>query len=73
MRVQRPSCLRMQRMVLHPEACTLVRERNLCSWSCEFDQTPTLRSAVIGNTFVWELGCERERERRGGGCECAGG
>lgn len=50
----------MQRMVLHPEACTLVRERNLCSRSYEFDQTPTLRSAVIGHRFVWELGYERE-------------
>lgn len=62
-RVSGLSCFKMQRMVLHPEACTLVREWNLCSLSYEFDQTPTLRSAVIGNRFGWDLGCEGERGR----------
>lgn len=57
------SCFKMRRMVLHPEACTLVREWNLCTLSFEFYQTPTLRSAVIGNRSVWEFGCERERGR----------
>lgn len=57
------SCFKMRRMVLHPEACTLVREWNLCTLSFEFYQTPTLRSAVIGNRSVWEFGCGRERGR----------
>lgn len=50
-------------MVRHPEACTLVRERNLCNLSFEFYYTLTLHSAVTGNRFQWDLGCEGEGSR----------
>lgn len=57
----------MQRTALHPEACTLVREWNLCSLSSEFYQTPThcchWQWICVG-VWVWE--------GRGEKCQCAG-
>lgn len=58
-RVSGLSCLRC-RVRFYTQRHALWSEWNLCSLSCESDQTSTLRSAVIGNRFVWDLGCEGE-------------
>lgn len=62
------SRFKMQRIVLYPKACSLVREWNRCSLSSEFDQTKSDACCHNSRRLAWSLGVRQ----KGAGWQCVG-